>query len=120
MLSCSSLRASADFSIWSRVAYCAAKSSRLAWMAAFTFAVRSPTSALYLAFSFSRSETFARTMAMDSFIRGTWSLRSRMFCSRMSSGSSMLLTKKPKKLRMARLKRFHMGMGPRQFGDSRI
>src|SRR5690349_24632988 len=32
-----------------------------------------------------------------------------MFCSRISSGFSMPETKKPKKLRTARLKRFHMG-----------
>src|SRR5262245_18377732 len=32
-----------------------------------------------------------------------------MFCSRSSSGFSMPETKKPKKLRIARLKRFHMG-----------
>src|SRR5215469_11308443 len=78
-------------------------------MDAFTFAVRSFTSVVYFWFSFSRSVWFALTMAIDSFIRGTWSFRSRMFCSRISSGFSMPETKKPKKLRTARLKRFHMG-----------
>ncbi len=66
--SCCSLRESADFSIWSRVAYWAARSSRPAWIAAFTLAVRSFTSFLYLVFSFSSRVTFARTIAIDSFI----------------------------------------------------
>ena len=84
-------------------------------MAAFTLAVRSlDLGCVYLAFSFSSRVRFARTMAIDSFIFGTWSFRSRMFCSRISSGSSMELTKKPKKLRIARLNRFHMGMSPRR------
>src|SRR5215468_6246764 len=78
-------------------------------MDAFTLAVRSLTSVVYFWFSFSRRVRFALTMAIDSFIRGTWSFRSRMFCSRISSGFSMPETKKPKKLRIARLKRFHMG-----------
>ncbi len=65
------LRSSACFSICSRPAYWPARSSRPAWMAAFTLAVSSRTSCWYLAFSFSSSVTFARTMAMDSFIFGT-------------------------------------------------
>src|SRR5215472_138414 len=77
-------------------------------MAAFTLAVKSPTSCLYLTFSFSSSVTLARIIAIDSFIFGTWSFRSRMFCSRIISGSSIELTKKPKKLRIALLNRFHI------------
>ena len=46
-------------------------SSRPAWIAAFTLDVRSARSFLYFASSRSSSVTFARTIAMLSFIRGT-------------------------------------------------
>src|SRR5258706_6525833 len=83
-------------------------SSRLAWMAAFTLLVRSARSCLYLASSFSNSVELAFTMAMLSFMRGTWSFMSRMFCSRMSSGFSVLEMKNPKNERNARDRRLNI------------
>src|SRR5260370_20167404 len=91
-------------------------SSRLAWMAAFTLEVSSTTSFLYLRFSFSSSVTFAFTMAMDSFIFGTWSFRSRMFCSRMSSGSSAAEIIQPNIERKTRFMRCHMGESSSEAG----
>src|SRR6202047_5536677 len=64
-------------------------------IAVFTLAVKLPTSFLYLASSFSSRVTLALTMAMLSFMRGTWSFMSRMFCCRISSGSSATEMKKP-------------------------
>src|SRR5438094_3447033 len=78
-------------------------------MAALTFAVKSLTCALYFASSFSSRVTLARTMAMLSFIRGTWSFISRMFCSRITSGFSAAEMKNPTKERTIRLRRFHIG-----------
>src|ERR1039457_557303 len=83
-------------------------SSRLAWMAAFTLLVRSARSCLYLASSFSSRVELAFTMAMLSFMRGTWSFMSRMFCSRMSSGFSVLEMKNPKNERIMRDRRLNM------------
>jgi len=71
-------------------------------MAAFTLAVKSLTSFLYLASSFSSKVTFALTMAILSFMRGTWSFMSRMFCSRISSGSSATEMKNPTNERIIR------------------
>src|SRR5947209_15359600 len=79
-------------------------------MAALTLEVRSATSLLYLASSRSSSVWFALTMAMLSFMRGTWSFMSRMFCSRISSGFSATEMKKPKNERIARLNRLHIGV----------
>src|SRR5437763_15513121 len=87
--------------------------SRLAWMAAFTLDVSSVMSFLYFWFSFSSSVTFAFTMAIDSFIFGTWSFRSRMFCSRISSGSSAAEIIHPNMERKARFIRCHIGKPPR-------
>src|SRR3954469_13735088 len=89
-------------------------SSRLAWMAAFTLEVSSATSFLYFWFSFSSSVTFAFTMAMDSFIFGTWSFRSRMFCSRISSGSSAAEIIQPNIERNARRILCHIGESLRE------
>src|SRR5260370_3035015 len=83
-------------------------SSRLPWMAAFPFMVHSATSFLYLTSSFSSSVELAFTMAMLSFMRGTWSFMSRMFCSRMSSGFSVLEMKNPKNERNARDRRLNI------------
>ena len=69
-------------------------------------------SALYLASSFSSSVTLALTMAMLSFIRGTWSFMSRMFCSRISSGSSATEMKNPKNERTIRDRRLNMTSTP--------
>src|SRR3982751_3004892 len=88
-------------------------SSRLAWMAAFTLEVSSVTSFLYFWFSFSRRVTFAFTMAIDSFIFGTWSFRSRMFCSRISSGSSAAEIIQPNIERNARFMRCHIAKASR-------
>src|SRR5438067_6491786 len=87
-------------------------SSRFAWMAAFTLEVSSMTSFLYFWFSFSSSVTFAFTMAIDSFIFGTWSFRSRMFCSRISSGSSAAEIIQPNIERNARFMRCHIAKPP--------
>ena len=111
-ISCCSLRLSADFTVWSCVAYVVAMSSRLAWMAAFTLEVSSATSFLYFWFSLSSSVTFAFTMAIDSFIFGTWSFRSRMFCSRISSGSSAAEIIQPNIERNARFMRCHIAKPP--------
>src|SRR3984893_6264761 len=83
-------------------------SSRLAWIAVFTLAVRLPTASLYLASSFSSSVTLAFTIAMLSFIRGTWSFMSRIFCWRISSGSSDAEMKKPMKDRPTLVNRCHI------------
>src|ERR1022692_2012032 len=83
-------------------------SSRLAWIAVFTLAVRLATSFLYLASSLSNSVTLAFTMAMLSFIRGTWSFMSRIFCCKISSGSSATEMKKPTKDRTTRVNRCHI------------
>src|ERR1039458_1733044 len=77
------LRASAPRTCSSRMAKLPARSSRPAWMAALVLAVRSLISFLYFASSLSSSVALAFTMAIDSFMRGTWSFMSRMFCSRM-------------------------------------
>src|SRR5258708_34049020 len=77
-------------------------------MAAFTFMVNSATSFLYFASSFSSSVELAFTMAMLSFMRGTWSFMSRMFCSRMSSGFSVLEMKNPKNERNPRDRRLNI------------
>src|SRR5215471_1252305 len=77
-------------------------------MAAFTLAVRSPTSFLYLASSRSSSVTLALTMAIDSFMRGTWSFMSRMFCSRMISGFSAVEMKNPTNERITLFNRCHI------------
>jgi hypothetical protein len=50
--------------------------------------VTSFSSDLYFASSFSSSVTLAFTIAILSFIRGTWSFMSRIFCSRINSGFS--------------------------------
>src|SRR5713101_323401 len=84
-------------------------SSRPACRAALTLLVRSTLSFLYFWFSFSSSVTLAFTIAIDSFIFGTWSFRSRMFCSRIISGSSTEEIIQPNMERIARLKRCHMG-----------
>src|SRR2546425_7875268 len=89
-------------------------SSRLAWMAAFTLEVSSVTSFLYFWFSFSSSVTFAFTMAIDSFIFGTWSFRSRMFCSRISSGSSAAEIIQPNIERKTRFMRCHISKASRK------
>src|SRR5689334_1592876 len=47
-------------------------------------------------------------MAMLSFMRGTWSFISRMFCSRMISGFSAVEMKNPTKERMTLFKRCHI------------
>src|ERR1700684_615417 len=83
-------------------------SSRFAWIAVFTLAVRLATFSLYLASSFSSRVTFAFTMAMLSFIRGTWSFMSRIFCWRISSGSSDAEMKKPMKDLTTLLNRCHI------------
>src|ERR1035438_8734530 len=83
-------------------------SSRLAWIADFTLAVRLATSSLYFASSLSSSVTLAFTMAMLSFIRGTWSFMSRIFCCRMISGSSAAEMKKPMKDRITLDNRCHI------------
>ncbi len=70
------------------------------------------TSVLYLASSFSSSVTLALTIAMLSFIRGTWSFMSRMFCSRISSGFSATEMKNPKNDRIARERRLHIPNPP--------
>src|SRR6516225_508909 len=103
------VRASAPRSCSSCIAKLPARSSRLAWMAAFILAVKSLTSFLYFDSSFSSKVTFALTMAMLSFMCGTWSFISRMFCSRISSGSSATEMKKPKNERNIRCKRLHIG-----------
>ena len=54
--------------------------------------------------------TLALTIAMLSFIRGTWSFMSRMFCSRMISGFSTLEMKNPTNDRITRTNRLHMGV----------
>src|SRR5258708_29902978 len=77
-------------------------------MAAFTLLVRSARSCLYLASSFSSRVELAFTMAMLSFMRGTWSFMSRMFCARMSSGFSVLEMKNPKNERNARDRRLNI------------
>ena len=84
-------------------------------MLAFTFDASSLTSALYLPSSFSSSVTLAFTIAMLSFIRGTWSFMSRMFCSRMSSGSSATEMKNPKNERNIRDSRLNMGCSSSRF-----
>ena len=81
-------------------------------MAALTLTSRSLTSFLYLASSFSSSVTLALTMAMLSFIRGTWSFMSRMFCSRIISGSSPTEIKNPTKDRTIRLNRLNIKAPP--------
>src|SRR5215469_5367903 len=106
--SCPWVRASALLTCSNCAAKLPAISSRLAWMAAFTLAVRSATSFLYLASSRSSKGTLALTMAILSFMRGTWSFMSRMFCSRMSSGSSATEMKKPMNERITLLKRLHI------------
>src|SRR4029077_2039395 len=83
-------------------------SSRLAWIAVFTLAVRLATSSLYFASSLSSSVTLAFTMAILSFIRGTWSFMSRIFCWRISSGSSDAEMKKPMKDRTTLVNRCHI------------
>src|ERR1035438_9946410 len=83
-------------------------SSRLFWIAVFTLAVRLATSSLYLASSLSSSVTLALTMAMLSFMRGTWSFMSRIFCWRIISGSSATEMKKPTKDRTTLLNRCHI------------
>src|ERR1700688_3745889 len=83
-------------------------SSRLAWIAVFTLSVRLVTSSLYFASSLSRSVTLAFTMAILSFIRGTWSFMSRIFCWRISSGSSDAEMKKPMKDRTTLVSRCHI------------
>src|SRR5260370_19587366 len=93
-------------------------SSRLAWMAAFTLEVNSTVSFRYFWFSFSSSVTFAFTMAIDSFIFGIWSFRSRMFCSRISSGSSAAEIIQPNMDRKARFIRCHIGEPPPGVGES--
>ena len=108
MESCWSLRISAALVFCSWVAKLVAMSSRLAPMAALTLEVSSTRSFLYFWFSFSSRVTFAFTMAIDSFIFGTWSFRSRMFCSRMSSGSSAEAIIQPNMLRKTRRNRCHM------------
>src|SRR4029077_2888794 len=77
-------------------------------MADFTLAVRLATSSWYLDSSRSSNVTLALTMAMLSFIRGTWSFMSRIFCSRMISGFSAVEMKKPTKERMSLVKRCHI------------
>src|SRR5882724_10265981 len=77
-------------------------------MAALTFAVRLATSAVYLASSRSSSVELALTMAMLSFMRGTWSFMSRMFCWRISSGSSATEIKKPTNERIILVRRCHI------------
>ena len=77
-------------------------------MAALILAVRSLMSFLYFASSFSSSVTFAFTMAMLSFMRGTWSFMSRMFCSRINSGFSATEMKNPKKERIMRESRLNI------------
>src|SRR5689334_4149036 len=47
-------------------------------------------------------------MAMLSFMRGTWSFISRMFCSRMISGFSAVEMKNPTKERTTLFKRCHI------------
>ena len=54
---------------------------------------------------------FARSIAMFSFILGILSRMSRIFCSRISAGSSISETQPPKIERSARLKRCHKLMG---------
>src|SRR5262249_9733397 len=83
-------------------------SSRPAWMAALTLAVRLEISSWYLACSRSSSVTLALTMAILSFMRGTWSFMSRMFCCRIISGSSATEMKKPMKDRIILVKRCHI------------
>src|ERR1022692_744252 len=83
-------------------------SSRLAWIADFTLAVRLATSSLYFASSLSSSVTLALTMAMLSFMRGTWSFMSRIFCCRIISGSSATEIKKPTKDRTTLVNRCHI------------
>src|SRR5271157_446663 len=83
-------------------------SSRLAWIAAFTRAVKLATSSLYFASSLSSSVTLAFTMAMLSFIRGTWSFMSRIFCCKMISGSSAAEMKKPMNDRTTLVNRCHI------------
>src|SRR6266853_5949353 len=83
-------------------------SSRLAWIAVFTLAVRLATSSLYFASSLSSSVTLAFTMAILSFILGTWSFMSRIFCWRISSGSSDAEMKKPTKDRTTLVNRCHI------------
>src|SRR5207302_9978913 len=95
-------------------------SSRFAWMAAFTLEVSSMTSFLYFWFSFSSSVTFAFTMAIDSFIFGTWSFRSRMFCSRISSGSSAAEIIQPNIERKTRLMRCHISKASRKSAPQSI
>src|ERR1700747_314424 len=77
-------------------------------MAALTFAVKFAISVLYFASSLSSRVTLALTMAMLSFIRGTWSFMSRMFCCRISSGSSATEMKKPTNDRTILVKRCHI------------
>ena len=67
---------------------------------------------LYLASSFSSRVALALTMAMLSFIRGTWSFMSRMFCSRMSSGFSPTEMKNPTNERTMRDRRLHINQAP--------
>src|SRR6266853_6259429 len=77
-------------------------------MADLTLAVRLATSSWYLDSSRSSNVALALTMAMLSFIRGTWSFMSRIFCSRMISGFSAVEMKKPTKERMSLVKRCHI------------
>src|SRR5262252_1053962 len=66
------------------------------------------TSSWYLDSSRSSSVTLALTMAMLSFMRGTWSFMSRIFCCRMISGFSAVEIKNPTKERMTLFKRCHI------------
>src|SRR6266496_1063235 len=108
VVSCPWVRANAPFVCCNCVAKLPARSSRLAWIAAFTLAVRLARSSLYFASSRSSSVTLAFTMAMLSFMRGTWSFISRMFCCRISSGSSATEMKKPTNERITLLSRCHI------------
>src|SRR5258707_3531828 len=108
VVSCPWVRARAPLVCCSCVAKFAAMSSRLAWMADLTLAVRLATSSLYLASSRSSSVALALTMAMLSFMRGTWSFMSRMFCWRISSGSSATEMKKPMNERTILVNRCHI------------
>src|SRR5258708_5567981 len=108
VVSCPCVRARALLVCCSCVAKLAAMSSRLACMADLTFAVKLATSSVYLASSRSSSVALALTMAMLSFMRGTWSFMSRMFCWRMSSGSSATEMKKPMNERTILVNRCHI------------
>src|SRR5437868_15088124 len=89
-------------------------SMRASLTAAFTLGVRSVTLFLFFWFYFSRRVAFAFTIAIDSFIFGTWSFRSRMFCSRISSGSSAAEIIQPNIERKTRFMRCHIWKASRK------